>query len=330
MTSATSTQGRAKTGPVRAPRPASTGCPACTACTAPTPDGGLCRPCTTTLTAHLADVPFLTDQLAVAASRQTRYGAPAGRSRTAETPLPVDLTAASLYADLTVAVTRSVVHLHPAGSLPAGVTGKTVWLTGRLPALRVHPEAARLLGDLHRLTRAAWKAIDRPVELIPLGECGTPTQHPAAPCACTCHVGGTGCDLPAGCGCDNGWRPTITTPCPRRLYAEPGDTVVHCRTCGTGHDVRARRDQALTDAEHIHGRPPFLAAVMTAAGLPCTPSMIRNYAARRTAGLTPTYTEHTPAGPVHWYRLGDIRAAWHHAHDTTTSAATDPVTPPGD
>lgn len=196
-----------------------------------------------------------------------------------------------------------------------GPDGEARWILGRLPDARLHADAARWLTVLRNLRSRTINAIDTPRELIPLGECGGELKlGQPEPCACACHAGGTvwrpPCDIDGGCGsvgCDNGMRPTgQRLVCDRRIYAEPGESVVTCPNCKTAHDVRVRRDAVLADSDHIHGRPRFLAAVMTAAGLRTTESMIRGW--NRLGHIHQTFTDE--ANGETWYRLGDVREAW--------------------
>ena len=210
-------------------------------------------------------------------------------------------------------------------TLAHGPRGRAAWiLAGRLDAARALPDVAGHLTVLHRLHTKALRVIDRPVELIPLGECGATVQGQAmsgTPCGCACHAGGAyrpPCDITGGCGtvgCDGHGTRTVAAAvwrCDRRVYAEPGKAIASCSGCGAQHDVRRRRDDALADYEYIQGRPDFLARVMTAVGLPVSTASIRGWAYRdrdRPAAegvLHPTWTD--PDSGVHWYRLGDVVA----------------------
>lgn len=197
-----------------------------------------------------------------------------------------------------------------------GPDGAARWIIGhRLNDARLHPDAGRWIAAFASLKTRTLRTIDTPRELIPLGECkGEHTVGQPAPCACVCHTGSgpwrPQCDIVGGCGsvgCNDGIRTTaITIACDRRLYAEPGQSVVTCPNCRTTHEVRVRRDAVLKESDHVHGRPRFLAAVMTAAGLRTTESMIRGW--KRLGYIQQTFTDE--GNGETWYRLGDVRTAW--------------------
>lgn len=219
-----------------------------------------------------------------------------------------------------------------ATALATGPAGHAAYLAAHITRVRTHPAAASMLRDLAQLADAAERAIDTPPELIPLGECGGEQRVPGAgtSCGCACHTGSAyraECTLDGGCGshgCRNGTIPA-TRPCTRRLYAEPGQDMVVCRDCKTIVRVEARRDEVIAAQRHVQGRPPFLADVCRALGLPITASMIRNWAVPLANGRARLTASHTDHDGNRWFRLADVRDTWAAVQAAKAAAARIPT-----
>lgn len=281
----------------------------CPSCGNPSRDGGLCEDDTKRLRDTLTAAPGLLDDLDTSASRQSVHSTGKG-ARSAERPLPVNFKASELrdgYAALLVSWAMAVGD-EGDPTLQGGGRECAHWLLYNLAAVRVHEAADAILDEIVTQARACWRAVDAPLDLVPLGECGAPIKVSGDPCLCSCQhrPHGPGCDLPGGCGslgCVDGWR-TYEVRCDRRLTVEVGQTVVTCRNCSTTHDVRRRRDEALGDSAYLEGLPSQLAGVLTALGMKCSAAMIRGFAAR--GRIKAKHTD----GVRTWYRLGDVHEAW--------------------
>jgi hypothetical protein len=103
-----------------------------------------------------------------------------------------------------------------------------------------HPAGNEAIVAIRRSVNQARRAIDRALEVEYAGTCSAITSGCPGPgsCQCGCHDGyQAACTLPGGCGLGHG------APCPEELYlpTSRSTATVRCRTCGTEHDVAARR-----------------------------------------------------------------------------------------
>lgn len=108
------------------------------------------------------------------------------------------------------------VHRQPPRDSIASCCG---YLQRLLPRLVVQPWADTLLADMLRLERALARMVDRPPERWYAGKCSTPDP-----------------DDPGRIVCQG------------ELYATAESGTVKCPTCGTSHDVAARREFLLHEA----------------------------------------------------------------------------------
>ena len=144
------------------------------------------------------------------------------------------------------------------------------WLAGHITDLRRQSWALDMSDDIHRLSRAGWRAIDRPENRFYAGPC-RPVDH--------------------------------ADPCPTVLWAKLTDTYVTCRACGTRWEVAERRAWLLRAVEDVEETAPVIASaltMMTGKRLPA--ATIRSWAHRDR--LTSTGER----DGARLYRVGDVLA----------------------
>lgn len=211
------------------------------ACDIPVTDTTVCPNCVDTLMSALRSVPMLAAELEVTVTRQTCLGGGNGRRGRADTaPLPVDLRAADVAAQLRNALSTTVRMLwdanaprgwacvrcglpedapgpHPVhcGRLvtvrplrltldcPDTIDGMAGWLGRRPSWIAGHPAGGGIADELALITAAAWRCIDQP-----------PTRLYAGPCN--------------------------TGDCQADLYHRRGSHHIRCRSCSATHIVSDR------------------------------------------------------------------------------------------
>jgi hypothetical protein len=145
----------------------------CQACSRPAPDATICPSCTDTTAAHLRQVPWLTEQLTITLTRQSRMGDRNG-PRSTETPVYFDQRASVDLETFRVDLARwaAAVAEHREISVdehnPAGLSR---WLLRWNGAAAQHPDAADYVSDIAAMVRAAERTIDRAPDLRCLGPC---------------------------------------------------------------------------------------------------------------------------------------------------------------
>jgi len=162
----------------------------------------ICGGCVRGLEQDLAEVTFLFDNLTITLARQDVIGGDGGR-KSAETGLVFKERASEamevLSSTLTAAADDLSVHLGMQFPLnPAR------WLLASLDGLAGWDQAGRLVDEIRHAVSNAFKAIDRPPELLFAGPCRT-----------------------EGCG--------------TAMDARPGDVRVCCPECGVEYEVAERR-----------------------------------------------------------------------------------------
>lgn len=191
----------------------------------------LCAGCTGRLERDLGDVPALADELVTVLTRQTRYGAGNGGSRSAERPLPFDPRAsevAGLLKGALVGVVRVVMEERgEAVGEPEGDDSAALaeWLVVHVEWLRHHPAGDELVDEVTYAVSRVRGVVDRPPDQWFVGVC----LHES----------------------DEG------VVCRGSLYADPRHTLARCRACGSESDAAETRDrleesmwdQLLTPAE---------------------------------------------------------------------------------
>lgn len=217
-----------------------------TGCDRPAHEYFLCQHCTHALVADLRRVGELADQLEATIARQSRTGTGLGvATRPAEPPMPVNLTAAEVRADLGNVLTtwaRDIRARTAAGGHVDNPITAAVYLLGHVSTMRTHPAAGELHDEITDAINRAWRTVDRPAERRFVGPCDE-------------------------CGSD--------------MYAHPHAAMLACPGCGEVYDaddrrawlVEQARDQLATASTVARALPGLL-------GHNITPAMIRGYVHR--------------------------------------------------
>lgn len=198
----------------------------CGVCAAPTGDDGhLCRVHTDELRDRLIPIPVLVQDLEVTLTRQSRTTQQDG-GRSTESPLPWNENASAKAFELNATLNAwaldtsriaederdRLAYVHHADTAQVAE-----WLLRNLPTLRQHPEAGQAYDELRESIREAHRAIDRPSDPTPFGECGT--QH-------------------------------VDVVCRAILYGYLDRPTVSCPGCGTQHSTA---DRLVWMLDHLRG-----------------------------------------------------------------------------
>lgn len=192
----------------------------CPVCARPVKDSVLDNYCADTITAALAEVPWLLVELEVNSTRQAKVAPRASGGRSAETPLPFGARASDAAKQLTD-VLRFWAGSISNGTQFTALTAAT-YLRTHINQLRQHAMAEKAYDQITGARAHAFEVIDRPTDLVPAGQCGA--------------------DLDDG------------EICPEILYGDPERASVRCR-CGAEHPMdrtwmlEAARDQEWTAAQ---------------------------------------------------------------------------------
>lgn len=182
-------------------------------CGYPAPEGAfVCKICVQAVTADLASVPALIDDLHTTMTRQDRIGATGGR-RGGETALPWKETAAeTLWVLINTVVTWArEIDTEPVPDAPIGAAR---WLLAHVQDIARHPSAGQVVDEVAAAVRRAYEVIDRPPDLLLAGQCGE-------------------------------------RDCNEYLYAGVSATATRCRGCGAEHSVAERRAWMMQYASEI-------------------------------------------------------------------------------
>lgn len=242
------------------------------------PHGFVCAGCERQLRNDLRQVPDLAIALSEARARQVRMTEPSGGGGSAEKPLPLDLKAGDLLADLVrtlrehadpAARARGLYRpLDTAAALAGFLTSQVGWLAGR-------PVGAQVVQDVARIVVAGRRHIDRPAATWYGGPCG-------------------------GLYIDDNWVPV---ECDAEMYFPVGVAVFQCRRCLQKHDVKERQAwvQKLAEDQLVHAG--LAARALSILGEYVTSAQIRGWAHRGRLMEKGRDLLH-PDRPL--YRLGDI------------------------
>lgn len=256
----------------------------------------VCEPCERGLLRDLDAVRWLSRQLDLAITRQTRLGERGGRA--SETGLSWDERARTAEQQLRAALAgwvralhQGVIHLYagptcricshasclyrqlailPADTLPAMAS----WLLRHRRPLFRHPAVDKALDQIRQAVRHARRVIDLPAEHWYAGPCNTPDD-----------------ELPDD----------EEQVCQADLYARHGARDIRCRTCDAHHDIGYRFEWIMEQAEDHLGTASEIARALSGFGEHITAAMIRGYAHR---GRLATRGHHRTGQPL--YRLGDV------------------------
>lgn len=146
----------------------------CAACSRPAPDATICPGCTQQAAGYLRQIPWLTEQLVITLTRQSRMGDRNG-PRSTETPVYFDLRASVDLETFGLDLARwaDTVAEHRGISVDADPTPAALsrWLLRWNGAAAQHPDAADYVSDIAAMVRAAERTIDRAPDLHCLGQC---------------------------------------------------------------------------------------------------------------------------------------------------------------
>lgn len=242
----------------------------CPVCTADQPEGLLCHNDTTKLEQALAEVPWLVDQLAITISKQAKIGVQASGSAPARERNPINygaLTVADELGNTLTTWTRDI------GGQHGSINYSARYLLNNVPAIRKHPAVEELVDEIHDAIKRAHRCVDRPADRIFLGPCNGETP-------------------------DNEGR-LIT--CLEDLYCRPDAHEARCRTCGSEHDVDARRTWLLGEAaDRIVTAREAAQLIGTVGHIDVNATRIRNWLNRKQLPTRPGPTEEKH------FRLGDL------------------------
>lgn len=247
----------------------------------------VCGACVADLERALGDVAFLAAQLKVSFTRQSRMGSGDGGRRSAERPLPFDLRASRVAAELRNTLVGWVRVLQE--QVPAPLSGPVcapacrhgscrkvratrepsntmpamaAWILLHLDGVRRHEAGAEMVEEITTVVLVAEKAIDRPAELVYSGPCDE-------------------------CGTD--------------LYGRMDAAQVTCRECGYWYDIAARRAWLLAEAEDQLAHAALVARALNRLGTTVKVDRIYKWVERSQLVAHGVDAQGRPT-----YRIGDV------------------------
>lgn len=201
----------------------------------------VCPACISDLRQVLAEVPWLVDELNLVISRQTKFTTGGIAVRSSEIPLPVDLHAADILADLAGKLstwTRLLLEENPGWRAPTDDPKRTsAWLLARLSTIAAHAAGGDLVEELCAASAAGRWRVDRPADKWYAGVCSAEIAQDGQNGGQERVSDSSGTDGPPRCSQD--------------LYAAVSEGIITCRRCGTQHDVAKRREILLEAAEDV-------------------------------------------------------------------------------
>lgn len=239
-------------------KPSTTGVAGCSVCSAPTGDAGwLCRTHTDDLLRELRSVPDLVTELEVTRTRQARITAEKHGGRSADRPLPWNEHAAAVASDLNTTINAWALDVSRLAEDERDLLAEhhysdtaavAAWLARNLPTLRQHEEAGTAHDELTNAVREARRTVDRPLDYMPLGQCGNDEDRDES--------------------------------CEAILYGHPDRQYAACRECGARHRITTRLEWMLN---HLRGQLvtiPEAVGVCELAGKRTTEDKLRLMASR--------------------------------------------------
>ena len=230
----------------------------CSVCSSPTGDGGrLCRTHTDELARDLTTIPDLVNELEVTITRQARITSERHGGRSAEHPLPWNLHASEKASDLNTTINAWALDTSRLGEDErdqlaehhhSDTTAVTAWLTRNLHTLRHHQEAGQAYDELTNAIREARRAVDRPLDYMPLGKCASDIDR--------------------------------DTPCEATLYGHPERQYASCRDCGARHRITDRLEWMLDHLRSQLVTIPEAVGIAYLAGKRTTEDKLRLMASR--------------------------------------------------
>lgn len=248
-------------------------------CGRPTRDGAdVCDTCADTFARALGDVPWIDEQIEITMSGQ-RALPTEGAARGTETPLPWNEAAGdarrTLHGLLVTWVRfceeERVPHQSPKDGLPDdNLPALSRWLLWRVDGLARRDIGAEAVDEITNAVAACHRVIDRRPDRWFAGACNAITE-----------LGGE---------------------CGESMYAISTSGNVKCHRCGALHDIGARRDWLLSEAEdHLADAVTISRAISWLGAERLSAALVRKWAERGRI----VAKGHTPGGrPL--YRIGDI------------------------
>lgn len=152
----------------------------CRLCSIEMDSGVVCPPCVGQLAADLralwatGDLHGLDVDLDIAIAKQSKFAPSGGGGRTTEAPLPLNLDASDVRADLhsTLATWCRVILDTHGGTTPADtIAAMAQYLHGQTAIIRTSEWGDECVDELREAVRRTRRAIDRPVEKVFAGTC---------------------------------------------------------------------------------------------------------------------------------------------------------------
>jgi hypothetical protein len=265
----------------------------CPMCKRRADDDVLCSTCLAEIEVAVGDIPALVEDLELTVTRQG-VGADLARRAAGGHPLPFASGPAIDEARRCVGVLdRWADHIAGCRSLAGDITARarrsSLAILDRRAWFEIDPQAPLAAAEVLQIREALRRAVDRPATRVHAGRCG------AVLTVLELDVDDQGETL----------TPRASdAECDGAVYAEPGDPLALCRSCGVGHHVVERRRFLIDEIEEaLLPLDEILAALPILTG--CNPrrDLVRQWRKRRR--LVPASI--TTLG-VELYRGGDVLA----------------------
>lgn len=237
-----------------------------------------CQACENLLIHDLDAIPGLAEDLDLTETRQTRIGAPSGGGN-GGAGLAWDERARKAHDHLRHVLAGWIAELRRDPDLADGPRDETAsmarWLNHHRRHLLRHPAMDEALGQIRQAVRQARWAIDLPAETWFAGPCNTPLRDEH------------GAETEEICTAD--------------LNARHGATTLHCRACGSPHEIDYRYAYVMEQARDRLGTATEIARALSGFGENVHASTIRwwAHAGRLTAKGVDRLGKPT-------YRIGDV------------------------
>lgn len=223
----------------------------CVTCAAPARTGvQFCRGCEAKLTAYLADIPDLLEQLLVTVCRQDKFQVGREGGPGPEKPMPFNEKASLMLSELERLVIRWARAFGMTGRA-CGFDGSGTaagYLTDHIPYIVTNITALELYREIESAVSKSRRMIDRPADRIFAGPCNTEVTF----------FGGI-------------------AYCRNDLYANPGASKVVCGECHTQHDVQERREWMLSEISERYVDAGLAASLLTQLGIQISSATVRRY-----------------------------------------------------
>lgn len=145
----------------------------CPSCGRPEHDGLLCQRCTRLLSEDLHRLPEWLGELETTMSRQTSKTPTIG-GKSSDTPPPANLDALNVYSYVRNQLQTWVRELDLGdGPMADNPRAWINWLAARVQRMRMHVAVDELISEIDYCHKLIRRVVDRAVERIYVGECGT-------------------------------------------------------------------------------------------------------------------------------------------------------------